>query len=182
MKNNRETGSDGSGVETTLPDIILKDDDGKEFKLSGDLIGKRLSLVGIADKHNHDLIMALRKTWLDFNGNLTEAGQEEENRRAKATKDAGVGNRAGVGIIEARKGLLRTLEKKTGDPKEQIRMALAKYGYTGQSELKKTNGSGNYTLKFFNTNGQAEEGIVFVGSIGRLLDAIDKHVGRISKE
>ena len=181
MKKLSETGSAWSGVETTLPDIILTDDDETEFKLSGALIGKRLSLVGIVDEHNHDLVRALRKKWLDFNGNLTEAGQEEEKRRAKATKDAGVENRAGVGITEARKGLLRTFEKKAGDPKEQIRIALAKYGYTGEKDLKRINGSGNYTLKFFNTNGQAEEGIVFVGSIGRLLDAVDKHVGRILK-
>ncbi|MBI5023324.1 MAG: hypothetical protein HZC05_04175 [Candidatus Magasanikbacteria bacterium] len=177
MKNHREA---GSGVETNLPDIVLKDDDGNEFKLSENLMGKRLPLAGIVDEHNYDLIMALRKKWLDYDGNITEAGQKEEKRRAKAAVEAGWENRKDP-ITEARKGFLRTIIEKLGDPKERVRTALAKYGYTGDWDLKKSNGGGNYTLKFFNTEGQAEEDKFFVGNMSRILNDIDQHVGRISK-
>ncbi|KKR96825.1 MAG: hypothetical protein UU49_C0039G0002 [Candidatus Magasanikbacteria bacterium GW2011_GWC2_41_17] len=208
MKNDRESGASGQVAtpvesETKLPDIVLVDDDGKEIKVPGSLIGKWLPLVGKVDKYsienNHDLLEGLKAGWFKKDGTLSDAGEAEASRRAGATKEAGEkmgwsfktqeANKEAE-IKKARKGFLGTIqrkvgglnEKKSGDPKEQVRTALAKYGYTGDSELKRINGGGNYSLRFFNTDGQAEEDQVFVGNMSKLLDYIDGHVGRILKK
>ncbi|MEK9183125.1 MAG: hypothetical protein AAB849_01300 [Patescibacteria group bacterium] len=164
-------------AETTVSDLVLVDEDGRTFKISGKTRGQRLPLVGAVDEHNVDLLEALRKEWLDSEGNLTENGQKEEARRAKAA-----GALRGQEKKRRRDGERFKREVDLGTPVQQISATLAKFGYEGSWRLMKSGGNGNYALMFFDTNGQAEEGKVFEGSIKELASKIEQHLGRIKKK
>lgn len=89
----------GEGEEHFPPHLEVKDgyfavygDNGQSFRIKADLYGNKLpgdslNIVGRVDEENADLKLALQSGWIDSEGNFTEAGKAEmERRKARIIK------------------------------------------------------------------------------------------------
>ena len=156
----------------------------RKFRIYAELIGKHLPLVGIVDKNNGNLLEALEEKWINPDGNLTEAGKVENDRRLELMSDGSSREKAmGLMGMKEKKPKVRIREahgkspEKIAKPKDKVNALLVKHGYEGNYKITKDADNGGYVLTLFRPGQQDKNGgkgvKQFSGELSIVLNKLD---------
>ena len=161
--------------------VSFFDYDGVEYKIDKKLLGKDCPFGGKFEEYNSEVLAALREHWLKTDGNVTDKGQKELQRRKKNMVDYETEKKATLVKKMAEKKLTGKAEVKT--KKEMLDEALKSVGYEGGWKLRKDRREGGgWFILFTKTSGQIDEGRTLAKSdLDDLIEAVRTELPKMIK-